>query len=111
MTAMNRARLTLPIDGLRPVGDGAHVVERALQSVPGVVRVFVNTATEMVYVQYDPTLAGAEQFQAAIERAGFGLSAEKTPVDGTIEENGNAEPQHASRRRWLATLARALGLS
>ncbi|MBI3962133.1 MAG: heavy-metal-associated domain-containing protein [Deinococcus sp.] len=68
---MKTQRVTLPIYGLSCGGGGALTVERALAKVPGVVQVYVNPATEMAYVEYNPTLSGPEQLMAAVERAGF----------------------------------------
>jgi len=60
----SRARVTLPIVGLACGGGGAFAVERTLQQTPGVVRAYVNPATEMAYVEYDP----ARTDQSALER-------------------------------------------
>jgi Cu+-exporting ATPase len=62
-------RLTFPIDDLQC--GGALIVERALVRVPGVVHVYVNPATEMAYIQYNPTATSAAQLIAAVERIGF----------------------------------------
>lgn len=68
---MRTERLTMAIYGLGCGGGGALTVERALAKVPGVSRAYVNPATEMAYVEYDPALARAEQLVAAVERVGF----------------------------------------
>lgn len=75
---MTRQRATLPIYGLGCGGGGALTVERALAKTPGVVRVYVNPATEMAYVEYDPTLCGVAHLLAAVERAGFRASKPST---------------------------------
>lgn len=62
-------RVTLPIYGLRR--GGTLTVERALAKVLGVVQVYVNPATEMAYVEYDPLLTGPERLVRAIEERGF----------------------------------------
>ncbi len=68
---MARARVTLEIIGLSCGGGGALTVERALARVPGVVRAYVNPATETAYVSYETTQVEPETLVAAIERVGF----------------------------------------
>ena len=68
---MSSARLTMAIYGLSCGGGGALAVERALAKLPGVVRVYVNPATEMAYVEYDPARLRWEQLVAAVEAVGF----------------------------------------
>lgn len=69
---MKTQRITLPIYDLSCGGGGALIVERALAKVPGVARVYVNPATEMAYVEYDPTTADTEGLVSAVKHAGFG---------------------------------------
>ena len=66
-----RMRLTVPVFGLGCGGGGALALERTLGRVPGVVYVYVNPATEMVYAEYDSALTGPDQVVAAIGVAGF----------------------------------------
>lgn len=68
---MQRQNVTLPIEDFGCAGSGAIVVERALAKVPGVIRVYVNAATEMAYVQYDTNCCDASALRAAIAHAGF----------------------------------------
>lgn len=68
---MGIARLTMAIYGLACGGGGALIVERALAKLPGVMRVYVNPAMEMAYVEYDPTRLSWEQLAAAVESVGF----------------------------------------
>jgi copper chaperone CopZ len=49
-------------------------IERALVNTPGIVKVYANPVTEMVYVKYDPALIRREQIVTAINQAGFGLT-------------------------------------
>ena len=51
---MKNQRITLPIEDLNCEGGGVLIVERALARTAGVVQVYVNPATEMAYVEYDP---------------------------------------------------------
>ncbi len=64
-------RVTLPIYGLTCWGGGSLVVERVILRVEGVRNAYVNPATEMAYVEYDPLRCTSEQLTAAIEQAGF----------------------------------------
>ncbi len=68
---MDTRRITLAIYGLACGGGGALSVERALARTPGVVRAYVNPATEMAYVEYDPSATNQESLSAAVEGAGF----------------------------------------
>ena len=67
----NTERLTLAINGLACGGGGSLTAERALARVPGVVWAYVNPATEMAYVEYDPARALPAQLVAAVERTGL----------------------------------------
>lgn len=68
---MDRQKITLPIEDFGCAGSGAIIVERALAKVPGVLRVYVNAATEMAYVEYDARRCDLSTLLAAIARAGF----------------------------------------
>jgi len=68
---MKTQRITLPIYNLSCGGGGALTVERALARTTGVIHAYVNPATEMAYVEYDPTQIDPEFLVAAVERAGF----------------------------------------
>jgi copper chaperone CopZ len=76
---MNRTRIMLPIEGLGCLGGGALLVERALAHVPGVLRVYVNPATEMAYVQYETDRCSAKELRAAIRQAGFDTGVPAAP--------------------------------
>lgn len=68
---MNRTSITLPVEGFGCQGGGALVVERELAHVPGVLRIYVNPETEMVYIQYDADRCAVEELRSAVSRAGF----------------------------------------
>ena len=67
----SRARLTFPIVGLGCGGEGASTVERALERTPGVVRAYVNPATEMAYVEFDPVRTDQNAFERVISSLGY----------------------------------------
>ena len=64
----HRLRFTLPLSGLG--AGGAFAVERALLSVPGVLRAYANTAIEMAYVECDPTKTTPDELERAIKSVG-----------------------------------------
>ena len=64
-------RLTLAIYGLACGGGGALTAERALAKQRGVVRAYVNPATEMAYVVYDPAVVAPQELIAAVEQVGL----------------------------------------
>lgn len=68
---MKTQRITLPIDDLSCGGGGALIVERALAQTPGVVYVYINPATEMAYIEYDPALSDPDRLVKVVEHAGF----------------------------------------
>ncbi len=68
---MKTQRITLPIDDLNCGGGGVLIVERALAQTPGVVYVYVNPATEMAYIEYDPALSDPDRLVKVVEHAGF----------------------------------------
>ena len=70
---MNTLRaLRIPVYGLGCGGGGAATIERQLARLPGVLRAYVNPATEIAYVDYDPTTTAPLQPARAIEQTGYG---------------------------------------
>jgi cation transport ATPase len=61
----------MPIYDLSCGGGGALMFERALARTSGVVHVYVNAATEMAYVAFDPALTDPNRLTQAVEHAGF----------------------------------------
>jgi copper chaperone CopZ len=70
-TVKKLQRVTFPIFGMTCCGGGALPLERALQQVCGVRHVYVNAATEMTYIEYEPAECNVDALIAAIESAGF----------------------------------------
>lgn len=103
---------TLPIYDLGSRGEGAMIVERALANVPGVVWVYVNAATEMVYVQYDASLTDPDRLTATIALAGFGPATQAVPVERAPARPVDSipTPRRAPAGGWFAALRRALRL-
>ena len=64
-------RITMPISGIICGGGGALAVERSLQRVPGVTRVYVNPLTEMAYIEFDPSRTQLQELDQAVERVGL----------------------------------------
>jgi Cu+-exporting ATPase len=63
--------LVIPVHGLGCGGAGATTIERALLATHGVLRAYVNPATESAYVDFDPAETDAWVVARAIERAGY----------------------------------------
>jgi copper chaperone CopZ len=65
-------RATVPIS----IGCSSNApgIERALVNNPGILKVYANPVTEMVYIEYDPVLVDQEQIITVVNRAGFGLA-------------------------------------
>lgn len=65
-----RRELRIPLIDLG-CGAGAATIEHELARAPGVLRVYVNPATETAYVDYDPTETDPWSLAQVIERAGY----------------------------------------
>jgi len=68
---MDPMKCSLAVIGLSCGGGGAISVERVVMRLDGVVRVYVNPATETAYVDYDPARTSVERIAAAIEALGY----------------------------------------
>jgi cation transport ATPase len=106
---MSTQRITLPIYNLGCGGGGSLTIEGALVKTAGVAQAYVNPATEMAYVVYDPVLANPQHLAAVIERMGYGPP--RVPTRSVV---GVPEPDSPSRagRRWdIPRLAILAGLA
>ena len=63
--------LRIPIYGLGCGGAGAATIERELAATDGVLRVYVNPATETAYIEYDPADCDPGALAKAVEKAGY----------------------------------------
>lgn len=70
--------LIFPVEGMTCASCVTRI-EKALMKVPGVQEANVNLATERARVVFDPQAAGREQLTAAVEKAGYKVSAERLP--------------------------------
>ena len=65
-----RERVVLPIYGLDCAGAAA-AIERALASTGGVLRAYVNPATETAFMDYDAGRTDPWLLTLAVEKAGY----------------------------------------
>ena len=63
--------LRIPVYGLGCGGAGVTTIERKLAATDGVLRAYVNPATETAYVDYDPAETDPSALAMVIERAGY----------------------------------------
>ena len=63
--------LRIPIYGLGCGGSEARTIERELVATDGVLRAYVNPATEIAYVDFDPAETDPLALAKAIEKAGY----------------------------------------
>ena len=69
---MNAKRqVRIPVFDLGCGGAAATTIERQLAATDGVLRVYVNPATETAYIDYDPAETDSWSLARAIEKAGY----------------------------------------
>jgi cation transport ATPase len=108
---MATQRTTVPIYNLSCAGGGALVVERTLARTPGVARVYVNPATEMAYVEFDPEAITPSALTAKVTAAGFGPPAVKpAPAPRATAPEGTRSPGSAALT-WRPFAAALLGVA
>ena len=66
-----KRHLEIPVFDLGCGGAGASMIERELAATDGVLRAYVNPASETAYVDYDPAEVDPAHLVLAIERAGY----------------------------------------
>ena len=64
-------RVTIPIDGLSGRDGDARAIAQVILRVDGVRHIYVSSATEMAYVEYDPSHCDPQKLAAAINQGGF----------------------------------------
>ena len=65
------ARVTIALLNLGCGGGGSLEIERALGKMPGVQRAYVNPATEMAYIEFDPSRCDQDALVDTIHRLGY----------------------------------------
>lgn len=68
---MTTRHVSIPVFGFACGGGGALTVERVLARLPGAVSVYVNPATELAEVDFDPDQVTVEELCKGIRRCGF----------------------------------------
>ncbi len=66
-----RRGLQIPVYGLGCGGAGVTTIERELAATDGVLRVYVNPATETAYIDFDTAEVDPWVLARVIERAGY----------------------------------------
>ena len=66
-----KQQIQIPVYDLGCGGAGSTTIERELAATDGVLRAYVNPATETAYVDYDPSEVDPWTLARAVERAGY----------------------------------------
>ena len=66
-----KQQIHIPVYDLGCGGAGATTIERELAATDGVLRAYVNPATDIAYVDYDPSEVDPWTLARAVERAGY----------------------------------------
>lgn len=66
-----KRQVQIPVYDLGCGGAGASTIERDLAAADGVLRAYVNPATEIAYVDYDPGETDPWTLARAVEHAGY----------------------------------------
>lgn len=70
-TQTEAKRFIVSIYGLGCGGGGVLTIQRALEREVGVLNAYVNPATEMAYVEYNPELTTPQHLVSVVKRVGF----------------------------------------
>ena len=68
---MDTRQVRIPIFELGCGGTGVQTIERELAATDGVLRAYVNPATETAYVEFDGAEVDASELVRAVEQAGY----------------------------------------
>jgi len=68
---MTRKATTVMLETTRCIGGSVHSIEKVLHEVPGVMRAYVNPATEAAYVEYDADRCTEVDLVRAVESLGI----------------------------------------
>ena len=102
---------SFPVEGMT-CASCVRRVEKALEKVPGVQEASVNLATEHAKVIFDPSLAGMDAFNAAVEKAGYKVGVQPTAPDAPstttspTAADAPASRQEVERQREMDDLQR-----
>jgi Cu+-exporting ATPase len=91
---------TLDVDGMNCASCVAHV-EKAAQSVPGVVACEVNLARGSANVTFDPQRASPNSIAEAISRSGYPAAPRESGTDAADAEAKRLERQSHETRAWF----------
>ena len=103
---MTRKTTTVMLDDATCGAGSAHTVEKALRDVPGVLRAYVNPATEVAYVEYDADRCAEDDLAKAVESTGVhavgGAGARDVTRLHVIPERSPMLESRARSRSWWA---------
>ncbi len=91
-TVMRIRRAALPVSHQGCGGGARLTVERILRHTPGVQTAYVNPATEMAYLEYDPAFTSPEQLGAVLQRSGFGPTDREAVLESRPPGPGSPGP-------------------
>ncbi len=104
------AEVSLPIAGMT-CASCVRRVEKGLAKLPGVETVGVNLATERATVRFNPAMVGRNEFQQAVERAGYGLRPEQATTEPAAHSATAGDSEAARRRHEIVELRNKFALS
>jgi len=97
----NQSKVDLKVDGMT-CGSCVASVEKALNSVPGVMQVNVNLATEQATVSFDPDAASQRDLIKAVVSSGYEAAVLRLDAPATPTEDADAQVETARKRLILA---------
>ena len=106
---MTRKTTTVMLENAECAAGSAHTIEKALLSVPGVSRAYVNPATEAAYVEYDADRCTEGDLNSAVESVGIhtvhatarrGPTVVRSPFSSERLAMPNTNARYQSRSWW-----------